>query len=219
MLSFFWTVGGLMSKQKRIVLMYHHVTDDPNIRIPMCICSVEKFRHDILKLKAEGYQFVSASEILHSGKIGERVALVTFDDVPHNALENAVPFLREQRIPFVLFIATQYMNTPGYITSDEVKELANDRYCTIGAHTITHPVLRKSSKKWDEIAGSKKELESLIGKEVKYLAYPYGKHSSISYGVRRIAHKAGFEAAFGTVPSTINRISSLYRFYLPRIVI
>ena len=100
-----------------------------------------------------------------------------------------------------------------------MKELAKDPLCTIGAHTMTHPMLRKVNNAKEEIEQSKFLLESIIGRKVEFMAYPYGKHSSISVRIRQYAKKAGFKAAFGTIPGKINRLSSVYLFYLPRVVI
>ena len=48
---------------------------------------------------------------------------------------------------------------------------------TIGAHTINHPVLKNESDTGCryEIAESVKQLELILEKPVKYLAYPNGR--------------------------------------------
>ena len=45
----------------------------------------------------------------------------------------------------------------------------------------------------DEIAGSKHELNSAIGRDVRYFAFPYGKHENLSAAAFRIAFEAGFD--------------------------
>ena len=57
-----------------------------------------------------------------------------------------------------------------------------------------------------------------LGHNIDYLAYPYGRPSSVSYNVCRLAAKIGYVCAFGTIDTTINDISARKLFYLPRIV-
>jgi peptidoglycan/xylan/chitin deacetylase (PgdA/CDA1 family) len=87
----------------------------------------------------------------------------------------------------------------------------------IGAHTITHPILSSldDAAAAREIAGSKQELEDLIGKPVRLFAYPNGKVGK-DFDARHVAmvEKAGFDAAFTTAVGAISRGQD--RFQLPR---
>lgn len=67
----------------------------------------------------------------------------------------------------------------------------------IGGHTATHPCLPKLPKEeWDkEIRASKIELESLLGHEVRYFAYPAGEFSA---EVRAYVQQSGYRAALAT---------------------
>jgi peptidoglycan/xylan/chitin deacetylase (PgdA/CDA1 family) len=65
---------------------------------------------------------------------------------------------------------------PRGMTSEEVRELVSDGLVTIGAHTVTHPLLRTLS---DfalnyEIAESKLHCEALVDREVNGFSYPHG---------------------------------------------
>lgn len=201
--------------------MFHHVTDDTNIVEPNCVCSINKFKEVITKLLEDGIEFVDPGTTLKyiKNKHEKPFVLITFDDVPYDALINAVPFLRKHNLPYTFFVSPSFMKKDNYLSEDDVKELAKDSLCTIGAHTMTHPMLRKEKNPKEEMVQSKLLLEKLIGREVEFIAYPYGKHSSISLKIRQYAKEAGFKAAFGTINGRINRFSSKFLFYLPRIVI
>lgn len=203
------------------VLMFHHVTDDPNIIEPNCVCGINKFKETITQLLEDGIEVVNPTTALSyiKNKHDRPFVLITFDDVPFDALENAVPILRKQKLPYTFFISPSFMNNKEYLSEEDVKELAKDPLCTIGAHTMTHPMLRKVNNPKEEIEQSKLLLENIIGRKVEFMAYPYGKHSSISLKIRKYAKEVGFKAAFGTIHGKINRLSSMYLFYLPRIVI
>lgn len=216
-----WKLGDYSSAVNGKVLMYHHVTDDPSINVPQCTCGVKAFREQINGILDEGYEFVCPDEMMEiiRTKSEKKFALITFDDVPENAYYNAIPFLRDKNIPFTLFITKNYTNTSGYINEQMLLDLNDDSLCTIGAHTVSHPMLRHSSNPEKEIRESKLYLEDLLRKPINYFAYPFGKHSSISRHIRNIAKRQGFKAAFGTIPSTINDYSAKCMFYLPRIVL
>ena len=145
-------------------------------------------------------------------------AVVTFDDVPHNFITTAYPILKEYNIPFTLFITTSFLTDPEYLSESDIVTLSHDRLCTIGAHTVTHPMLRKSEDPFSEMLQSKQTLEKILGKPVKYLAYPFGRQSSISHKVQRLAQKAGFSLAFSTIQTSINDRSARHPFFLPRVI-
>lgn len=202
------------------VLMFHHVTDDYVDAIPSCRRTRAEFRQTLQRRIDAGVKFISmdeGNELVHNGGKG-RFATVTFDDVPDNFLSDAYPILKELRIPFTLFLTTTYLETPGYISKDDLKALLSEPLCTIGAHTLTHPMLRKVKNSYEEISGSKKILEDLTGREIKYFAYPFGRPSSISNRIKRQAKKAGFELAFCTIFAPINSISRKNMYYLPRVI-
>ena len=67
-----------------------------------------------------------------------------------------------------------------------------------GAHTMNHVDLTKVevSEAKQEIEGSKKTLEQLLGKEVTAFAYPYG---SVNETIKELVKKAGFKYGISTV--------------------
>lgn len=102
------------------------------------------------------------------------------------------------------------------LSPKELKELSAADM-SIGAHTLSHPMLSKTSQEcaWEEIASSRSELEHFLGTEVWALAYPFGDSSSVSKRELELAERAGFKCAFlniggGFGPATL-------RFALPRV--
>jgi len=71
---------------------------------------------------------------------------------------------------------------------DQLKEVAASGLVSIGAHTLNHPVLKNEDDETvaEEITGSVKMLEEIIGKPVKYFAYPNGR-PGIDFGEREIS--------------------------------
>ena len=144
---------------------------------------------------------------------------VSFDDVPDNFYNVAYPILKQYNIPFTLYIATGFMDTEGYLTTEQVKRLATDPLCTIGAHTISHPMLKhhKVNLK-EEICNCGKVLEGIIGKPVVHFAYPFGTPTAINRRVINFTKKMSiYKSAVITIPGYVNQYSLKDIFALPRI--
>jgi peptidoglycan/xylan/chitin deacetylase (PgdA/CDA1 family) len=82
------------------------------------------------------------------------------------------------------------------VSVTELRELAGQGF-EIGAHTRTHPILSRTPEAAlaDEIAGSKRELEALLDREVESFCYPNGRHSDIGDAAKRATRDAGFSSA------------------------
>jgi peptidoglycan/xylan/chitin deacetylase (PgdA/CDA1 family) len=90
---------------------------------------------------------------------------------------------------------------PASITLEAVAALDRHALVTIGAHSLTHPVLANESAAEAErqIAGSVKQLAALLGRPVRDFAYPNGA-AGLDYGPREqaILRAAGVDLAFAT---------------------
>lgn len=88
---------------------------------------------------------------------------------------------------------------------------------TIGAHTVSHPILTRldDAAARRELLDSKRELESLLDRPVDLFAYPNGKYRQ-DWDERHatMAREAGFRAAFTTEPGVSRRGMDLWQ--LPR---
>jgi peptidoglycan/xylan/chitin deacetylase (PgdA/CDA1 family) len=102
------------------------------------------------------------------------------------------------------------------LTRKMIRTLAENQV-DIGGHTITHPILARApdALACHEIREGKRQLEDIIGRQVRYFAYPNGK-PGIDFTPRHVqmVKDAGYAAAFTTVmgPAT----SRHDRFHLPR---
>jgi peptidoglycan/xylan/chitin deacetylase (PgdA/CDA1 family) len=85
----------------------------------------------------------------------------------------------------------------GLLTCAELRELASAGM-TIGAHTLTHPVLSQSPHEmaYAEISQSRVRLESALEGRVWAFAYPFGDPQSVTPEVLAMAQKAGYTAGF-----------------------
>jgi poly-beta-1,6-N-acetyl-D-glucosamine N-deacetylase len=98
---------------------------------------------------------------------------------------------------------------------EQVKNTSVSPYVTIGGHTHTHPILINCDDQhvYHELKISRQKLESWIGKEVPYFAYPNG-----DYGQREIEilRKLNYRWAFTDQPSYLTPDFLNNNLVLPR---
>lgn len=82
-------------------------------------------------------------------------------------------------------------------TWQEVREMADDGV-QIGAHTLNHPILSRLSRDEakQEIAGSKKELESSLQRPVDWFCYPQGGPADFIDETKEILSSYGFVGCY-----------------------
>jgi peptidoglycan/xylan/chitin deacetylase (PgdA/CDA1 family) len=133
---------------------------------------------------------------------------------------NAVKYLpTEQRAAMVdELCARTAVDLPGdlMMTSRQVRLLA-EAGMQIGAHTVTHPILKtlSDSAAREEIAVGRDRLEAIIGSPVRAFAYPNGRPSE-DYGNRdrTLVETLGFDFALSTAWGVASSESDIYQ--LPR---
>ena len=109
---------------------------------------------------------------------------------------------------------------PENVTAEQLRALAATGLVTIGAHTLSHPILSNETdaRSEEEIVRSVSELSSLVEREVRYFAYPNGL-PGIDFTEReeRYLAKAGVDLAFSTESRALKPTDD--RFRVPRIQI
>lgn len=97
----------------------------------------------------------------------------------------------------------------------ELRQLA-DAGMTIGAHTLSHPMLSQMTEEmaFHEMSQSRVQLEEALDKEIWALAYPFGNPEAVSAREPELAKRAGFKCAFMNVQSGSNDRFSLSRVHV-----
>lgn len=200
-----------------VILMFHEV-DLEKTKVGSYMISQNDF---IERLEAIGSKLkpISLSEFNFRRKtrLFKGYYILTFDDGYKGVIKYAYPYLKEKQIPFAVFITTDYIGKTGYMTWEDICCLKDEPLCCIGAHTCTHPKLRDIKEADWEIEQSKRILEAKIGKKIEYFAYPYGNLYACSLSNIRQVKRAGFQMAFSTIDASLNSISCLNAFFIPRV--
>ncbi len=103
---------------------------------------------------------------------------------------------------------------------NEIVDMAADPLCTIGAHTVNHPMLMKvpnDATARAEMEMSRSVLEAALGKRPEHLAYPVGDPTSAGPREFRIAAELGFKTAVTTRPGVLFKAHRDHLTALPRI--
>lgn len=102
---------------------------------------------------------------------------------------------------------------------EELRGLASDPLLTIGAHTITHPMLAKhgEARVRREIGEGRARIEREIGRPVRHLSYPVGDPTSAGMREFAIARETGFDTAVTTRPGHLFPGHADHLHALPRV--
>jgi peptidoglycan/xylan/chitin deacetylase (PgdA/CDA1 family) len=102
------------------------------------------------------------------------------------------------------------------LTSGELETLASADCVRIGAHTTDHARLsgRAAEDQFAAIAGSKRRLETFLGREVPHFAYPFGGAQDFDDTSVQQVRAVGLQTACTTVPGLARTSSDPFR--LPR---
>jgi len=175
-------------------LIYHRFDESkyPSTNIQMSV-----FKDQINIIKDLNYKFYNPENLEKNfnKEKNEKKILITIDDGFSSFYENAWPYLKENKIPFILFVSTEAVGKSGYMTWDQIKEVEKVPTAFIGNHSHSHDYLVnfKSSDFLNDIKTANKIFIEKLGYNPIFFSYPFGEYSSF--------HKAfiskNFKFSFG----------------------
>jgi peptidoglycan/xylan/chitin deacetylase (PgdA/CDA1 family) len=197
------TAAGVVAPSRRrghrsngVVLMYHDIPDAQR-RAFAAQCDL------MLRLGRP-----SRLDEMHAPTDGSWRVAVTFDDGFRSFADTALSELDARGIPAALFVPTEWSRRaqhrtepdgwPVPLTPSQVAALPPT--VEIGSHSRTHahlPTLDDTDLE-DELVGSRRELDDVTGRSVRYHAFPFGEHDA---RVDDAARAAGYERCYGIVPT------------------
>jgi peptidoglycan/xylan/chitin deacetylase (PgdA/CDA1 family) len=101
------------------------------------------------------------------------------------------------------------------LTKEELVDISNGGFISIGSHTVTHPILTNCSdeKALFEISESKKLLEQWLNRKVDTFAFPNGNFSAREIGFLK---KSDYRVSFTTQTGYLTKQCLADLFTLPR---
>jgi peptidoglycan/xylan/chitin deacetylase (PgdA/CDA1 family) len=148
----------------------------------------------VKSLGAESVTIGDLVDFLYGRKVSPaRPVAFTFDDGYDNTYTVAYPVLRAAGMRATLFVITDLVDQPGYVTWSQIRELSSAGW-EIDSHTLTHPDLRalSNAELVHQRQQSKRELEQQTGRPLRYFSYPSGQYDN---RVISAVGTAGYRAA------------------------
>ena len=204
------------------ILMYHQIDVPPPSGTPLrgLVVSPGSFARQMGLLKLLGYQGLSLRDLepyLKGEKHGKVVG-ISFDDGYQNNLHNALPILQKNRFTATCYAVSSMLGGTNSWDSGLVAEkplmtkhdwrLWISSGMDVGSHTRTHADLTQltTDEAFDQIANSKKELQDVLGFDVRHFCYPYGRFDQTH---REMVQQAGYVTATTTRRGRVHSGSNL----------
>jgi peptidoglycan/xylan/chitin deacetylase (PgdA/CDA1 family) len=191
------------------VLLYHGVAPTAPPGLQPWVMHPDRFAAHLDLLVERGLAPLTVSQLVDAYRgereMPERPVAITFDDGLADFAEHAWPALRQRDLTATHYVVVGAIGgtadwlhdiggaPPPMLTWDQVRALDAEG-CEIGAHSLTHPELDTLRRRAidDEVALSRRELSSRLGRPVRSFAYPHGYHDR---RVRAAVVRAGYDSA------------------------
>jgi len=177
-----------------LTLMYHRFDEKkyPSTNIQMNI-----FKEQIKIIKSLNYNFYDPGDFKKNFQIpkNEKKILITIDDAFSSFYESAWPYLKNNQIPFILFVSTEAIGKNGYMNWQQIKEIEKEPNVYIGNHSHSHDYLVNFKKEdfVDDINKANKILINNLGYNPIFFSYPFGEYSEY---IKKYISK-NFQFSFG----------------------
>lgn len=209
------------------ILTYHYIEVNPDpVGDPgrdKLLVTPTNFEAQLKYLHDNGWTTVTLDDLvsyISSPKLmPAKPIILTFDDGYQDFYDNAWPLLRKYGDKATIYVLSRgghpgacgnnFYQPNFYMTNTELRELAGTDLIMVEAHSQDHCSLKRKPEaiQWQEIFGSKEELETITGRPVRHFAYPYGAFDDVSI---RIAKESGYVTASTTIPGTVNSELTIY---------
>ncbi len=191
--------------------MYHRFNENKypstNVRMPV-------FKEQMSIISDSNYKFYNPELFVDEFKKvkNKKQILITVDDAFKSFYTEAWPYLKENKIPFILFVSTEPVGKNGYMNWEEIKEIEKSKYGFIGHHSHTHEYLIdfKNSEFINDIETASNIFRKKLGYVPEIFSYPFGEYS---LEMKKYISN-NFKIAFGQHSGVIDLNKD--RFELPR---
>ena len=165
------------------ILEYHMVKEDAPPKAKPYVVPPEDFAAQLDYLLAEGYTTITPQDYARARKgkqeLPEKPIILSFDDGYEDNYRVILPMLEERGMKAVLYVVTNDIGLPGYMTWDNLFDMER-RGMEIGSHTANHIPLTElpPEKQRDELRLSKLMLEWKGLKTIYSFSYPNGAYDA-----------------------------------------
>tara|TARA_B100001057_G_scaffold487070_1_gene569218 strand:+ start:333 stop:1394 length:1062 start_codon:yes stop_codon:yes gene_type:complete len=161
-----------------VSIMYHRFNES---KYPSTNIQMDIFKKHIKLIQNSNFSFYNPQDFEKNFNkpLKKKKILLTIDDGFKSFYKEAWPFLKKNKIPFILFVSTEPVGKSGYMTWEEIKEVEKADFAFIGHHSHTHDYLIEKTN--EEFVLDLKRADSLFLKNLGYVpslfSYPFGEYS------------------------------------------
>lgn len=206
--------GGLSATgyQTVPVLSYHKFSES---RADAMTVTREAFEAQMKFLQEGGFQVVTLDDLYDfldfKADLPEKAVVLTFDDGWRSMYEIAFPVLKAYDYPATLFVSTEMITGSRKTLSwDQIREMMKGGI-DVQNHTVTHRNLEEMTEGETleeyvrdlerELVQSTETIRDRTGREVRYLAYPYGATGNLVIAmVRKLGYRGALTVKRGASP-------------------
>ena len=192
-------------------IMYHRFDEN---KYPSTNIQLNVFIKHIQLIENLNYEFIHPDDFQKNFNTpkNQKKILLTIDDAFQSFYQVAWPYLKKNKIPFILFVSTEPVGNNGYMTWKQIKEVESENFAIIGHHSHSHEYLiEKSDKDFvKDIETANQIFNEKLGYIPNLFSYPFGEYSEF---MRKYVSK-NFNYAFGQHSGVID--INKEKFQLPR---
>ena len=122
--------------------MYHRFNED---KYPSTNINMKIFEKQIEIIREKKINFINPKDFKSNFDLSktEKKILLTIDDGFTSFYQYAWPYLKKNKIPFILFVSTEAVGKYGYMNWSQIKEIEKEEFAFIGNHSHSHEYLVK----------------------------------------------------------------------------
>ena len=159
-------------------LMYHRFNEE---KYPSTNIQMDIFKKQIKIIRNLNYNFYDPKdlELNYDKEKKEKKILITIDDAFTSFYQSAWPYLKEEKIPFILFVSTEAVGKNGYMNWEQIKMIEKEPYAYIGNHSHSHEYLVNFKNKdfIKDIETANEIFIRKLGYNPIFFSYPFGEYS------------------------------------------
>jgi len=189
------------------ILTFHNT--DPKPQIGLNNYHPKRLENVLENLINAGYEFVGIDDYLDNTDNPRKISL-TFDDGYETFHTYAFPILTRLEIPAIVFIPPAFIGRRAdwdyaggiqntrHLDEKQIRQITATGI-SIGSHGYSHINLPNLPERMlgIQLERSKKHLEDLTGREIKYISYPFGRFDDrIELAAAKCGYRNGFSLSY-----------------------
>jgi len=139
-------------------------------------------------------------EIVHEITKEKNQISISFDDGFKGLYEN-IGIINQLEIPVTIFVVSSFLDRDNFLSTNNLKELAKNKFIEIQSHTLSHEELPNldSDSLQMELKKSKEILESICETEIDSICFPKGMFDK--YVIKK-ALEVGYHKQLSSLPGS-----------------